>query len=187
MNRIFSYFLPFFCVALMLVEPQYAYAEKAKLIVKKSKYSSPNKPKWFVSSEVKADIEEQHIDGGTTTNSTVRSWVQNDVGCPQNDDAGHYIANSLGGVGRKYKNIFPENRTLNRGKQRVWEGKVKEYVQNDCDKVRVTVRVSFNDNQTPKTRPVKVKYLARCVGNAQPGAKKRLKTQNWTNNKPAGC
>jgi hypothetical protein len=163
------------------------YAERAKLIVKKSKYVSPNKPKWYVSSQVKADIEEQHIDGGTGKNQTVRNGVQNDVGCSINDDAGHYIANSLGGIGRKYYNIYPENRTLNRGKQRVWEGKVKEYVMNDCDKARVTVRVKFNDNSSPSTRPVTVKYLTRCVGTVQPGAKKKLKTQNWTNNKPAGC
>ena len=164
-----------------------AYAAKVKLIVTQSRNASPRKKAWKVSSKVRANIEEQHIDEGTRAGSTMQTWVQNYVGCPTNDDAGHYIGKQLGGTGTKYDNIFPENLNLNRGRQRVQEDKVKGYVIDDCDKVRATVSVKFKKNGRRKTRPISVSYQTKCVGNLNPGSKPTLPPKNWKNNKPGGC
>lgn len=162
-------------------------ADQATLHVQKSDKVGTIRPTWHVSFRVRADISEANIDEGTEPTARIRDWIQNDVGCPAGDDAGHYIANSLGGSGSNYQNIFPENTTLNRGKQSQWEKVVKEYVQNECSIARVTVTVSFRDTEDPDTRPVSVRYRTRCVGNVTPGGRKSLPTKTWNNIKPKNC
>ena len=63
--------------------------------------------------------------GGSNTDSASKSWVKV-AGCPS-DDAGHILANKLGGSGKATdRNIFPQNQSINRGAYRVYEKKIYE-------------------------------------------------------------
>lgn len=161
-------------------------AEPATLHVTASDRVGTLRPNWHVSRRVRADITEANLYEGTLAGDTMQRWVQDDVGCPSGDDAGHFVGNRLGGIGTLYKNIFPENLNLNRGRQRAWEGRVVDYLVNECTEVRVTIAVTFSDAD-PETRPVSVRYSTRCVGDVIDGGRRSLPTQDWPNDLPAGC
>jgi hypothetical protein len=59
-------------------------------------------------------IQPNHLGTGTAPNAAIRTWVQQVVGYP-NDDAGHIVANQLGGSGTVNWNIFPQSGNFNKG------------------------------------------------------------------------
>ena len=61
-----------------------------------------------------AEVREANLGGGTGTTAAIRTWVQQEVGRP-NDDAGHIVGNNQGGLGSQMWNIFPQHRGFNRG------------------------------------------------------------------------
>jgi len=67
--------------------------------------------------------------GGDTTVRT-RNWVRelavND-GCEM-DDAGHILANNLGGCGKCPINLFPQNLRINRGEYRLMEAAIYDCI-----------------------------------------------------------
>jgi len=64
-----------------------------------------------------ATIDLSHLDIGSDTTDTTRTYARS-LGL-LDDDAGHILANRLGGSGRDPVNIFPQNLSINRGAYRV--------------------------------------------------------------------
>jgi len=73
---------------------------------------------------VHAVITKANLDTGSDTTTTTRDWAHSQ-GLP-NDDAGHILANRLGGSGKDPVNIFPQNLSVNRGTYRVFEGLIAD-------------------------------------------------------------
>lgn len=106
-----------------------------------------------------AKIEKRHLGTGTATNASSRNYARA-LG-KKTDDAGHGIANSLGGPGGKYgKNIFPQNPAVNRGEFNRLEIKISKAVQNG-NEVYVRVKPIYSQGST---RPYKVIYQYRLNG-----------------------
>ena len=102
---------------------------------------------------VRAEIEPRHLDGGSATNELTRHYAS-DMGGP-NDDAGHIIAQRLGGTGRYTGNIFPQSRNFNRGTWRSIETQVANEMRR-TDWVRFSINLLYDGERD--TRPSSIIY-----------------------------
>jgi hypothetical protein len=104
-----------------------------------------------------AKIEPQHLGTGTGTTTSSRAQAKG-LGL-QSDDAGHLIANRLGGPGGKGY-VVPQNLKINRGAFRDFEaGIAREVLQGKDVFVRVVPRYLGN-----ATRPIEILYQVRVDG-----------------------
>ena len=156
---------------------------------------------------VTAKIYRNNLGGGSSTNSSSVKYVRS-LGCPS-DDAGHIIANNLGGPGgRNSNNIFPQNFSLNRGVFAQYEAQVVGWLERKCgtkeerDRSRerfcpddadpddwefthAEIQVTFNyfDRERPN-RPDAIHYrvtgVRRHHGNA-------VRSYTFQNRKPSVC
>lgn len=80
------------------------------------------------------------LGAGSGTNQRVRDWVRSLAAHDgfEQDDAGHILANNLGGCGTCPINLFPQNLGINRGVYRVMEGAIA-----DCISEGVTAELSW--------------------------------------------
>ena len=74
------------------------------------------------------------------------------------DDAGHILANRLGGCGTCPINIFPQLPHLNRGAWRSFEADVYDCIHGSSTKA--TLSWTFTYASTTKTRPSSMVYAA---------------------------
>ena len=76
-------------------------------------------------------------------------------------DAGHILANRLGGPGNQPINIFPQDLSINRGAYAQYEGDI-----HDCVVLGATAELSwvFTYASTYVTKPSSVKYYAHYSG-----------------------
>lgn len=106
-----------------------------------------------------AEVRQANVNQGTVTNPTVRTWVQQEVGKPT-DDAGHIIGKRQGGLGTVLWNIFPQNKTFNRG---VFSADVESVIANAASNGGgVPVRIWFRfyyENATFPGRPTKFSFF----------------------------
>lgn len=97
---------------------------------------------------VHAFIRREHLGQGTSTNDRIRVYARS-MG-ERNDDAGHIIAQGLGGSGTMEENIFPQNSNINRGAWREAESMVRDVVEADG---QVEFSVIFTYDNARSTRP----------------------------------
>jgi len=102
-------------------------------------------------------VTKANLDTGSDTTQTTRDWAHSQ-GLP-NDDAGHILANRMGGSGKDPVNIFPQNLSVNRGAYRVFEGHIADCVANTAG-VTATLDWTFTYTFSNDTRPNGVTY---CV------------------------
>jgi hypothetical protein len=106
-----------------------------------------------------AKIEKKHIDKGTSTNDSSRSFAR--LLGNSTDDAGHVLGKKLGGPGGSTTgNIFPQNPGVNRGKFREFEKEVAREVSNGKE-VYVLIKPKYKNNNT---RPYEIVYNVRING-----------------------
>jgi len=105
---------------------------------------------------VYAVVTPQTIRGGSTTNDAVRKYARS-MG-KNTDDAGHIIANQLGGTGRSNYNIFPQSPNINRGAWSQEEKAIYNIVSQTNQPVEVVVQ--FYYPTTTSTRPKHFTYRA---------------------------
>jgi hypothetical protein len=92
-------------------------------------------------------VTAKHIkERGTGTNQNVRDHTH-DLG-EANDDAGHIIANALGGSGTKVHNIFPQNLSMNRGKWKGVEKKIRELALASNDDIELVFQFNYEGAAT---------------------------------------
>ena len=73
------------------------------------------------------------------------------------DDAGHLIAKRLGGSGSDLANIVAQNRSINRGAYRVFEGRIASYIEDNVVEALIEVIPRYADNVTE--RPSWIEYV----------------------------
>ena len=103
------------------------------------------------------------LDHGTDTTSCTQKYSRmlDDDGI-QDCDAGHILANRLGGYGNIPTNLFPQNSSINRGSYAQFEGDIY-----DCMKTGATLghlSWEFYYENTNHTMPNSVKYAATFDG-----------------------
>ena len=99
------------------------------------------------------------LDHGTETTSCTQQYARmlEDDG-EKNCDAGHILANRLGGYGNIPTNIFPQNAGSNRGVYAQFEGNIYNYIQNN--NINATLEWYFLYKSTAYTMPYSVNYSA---------------------------
>ena len=104
----------------------------------------------------------QSLDQGTETTSCTQKYSRmlEDDG-NDNCDAGHILANRLGGYGNIPINIFPQNPAINRGSYAQFEGFIYDCIQNGAEKSILNWKFYYENE---KTMPYKVLYDADFIG-----------------------
>lgn len=106
----------------------------------------------------KGILTPESLDHGSQTNDCVRKYARmlEDDG-EQSCDAGHILANRLGGYGNEPLNIFPQNSTINQGVFAQFEGEIY-----DCMRTSSVGYLSweFNYEGSQHTQPNQVIYSA---------------------------
>ncbi len=99
-------------------------------------------------------VTTQTIRKGSDPNQPIRAWAQS-MG-RRDDDAGHIIANVLGGTGRQRYNIFPQKKNINRGVWRMIESKIRRTVEETQKPAEMIVQLYYPSSKS--TRPNHLKY-----------------------------
>ena len=97
---------------------------------------------------------------GTDTTSCTQAYSRmlDDDG-EKNCDAGHILANHLGGLGNEPINIFPQSASMNRGTYAQFEGKIYDCIDSKgCNSGYLTWKFTYADST--RTKPDKVHYEA---------------------------
>ena len=116
-----------------------------------------------VVSSVTGTIKYNSLDNGTGTTSFTQSYARSLDGPEQDCDAGHILANRLGGYGNEPINIFPQNLSINRGSYSHFEAKIYDCIV-DFDNAECNLSWSFHYENTNATKPNKVDYRAAFIG-----------------------
>jgi hypothetical protein len=108
-------------------------------------------------------ITPDSLDNGTGTTSCTQQYSRmlEDDGV-ENCDAGHILANRLGGYGNIPTNLFPQNSTINRGIYAQFEGEIYECMKSGA-KIAHLSWVFYYEN-TKHTMPNSVNYVAKFDG-----------------------
>ena len=119
-------------------------------------YSNHNGYEVVISAKV--SISKNNLDQGTGTTTCTQEYSRTLDDDGQEDcDAGHILANRLGGPGNQPINIFPQDLTINRGVYAQYEGTIA-----DCVSAGNIAILSwyFYYESTSHTKPYQVKYIA---------------------------
>ena len=109
------------------------------------------------------DITETDLDHGTDTTSCTQKYARmlDDDGI-QDCDAGHILANRLGGYGNEPMNIFPQAPSINRGAYAQFENNIYDFVQSGASSAHL--QWLFTYENTTATKPNSVEYTASFLG-----------------------
>uniref|UniRef100_A0A6C0J4A2 Type VII secretion system protein EssD-like domain-containing protein n=1 Tax=viral metagenome TaxID=1070528 RepID=A0A6C0J4A2_9ZZZZ len=108
-------------------------------------------------------ITPESLDNGTGTTSCTQHYSRllEDDG-EQDCDAGHILANRLGGYGNTPTNIFPQNASINRGTYAQFEGNIYDCMKNGGNIGYLSWEFYYDDDK--HTMPNSVKYVAKFEG-----------------------
>jgi len=103
-------------------------------------------------------INNSSLHNGSDTTSCTRKYARSleDDGY-DSCDAGHILANRLGGYGNQPLNIFPQNATINEGIFSQFEGKIYDCMVNSSEGY---LEWGFYYKSINNTQPYKVSYYA---------------------------
>lgn len=104
-------------------------------------------------------ITSANLDTGTDTTSCTQDYARmlDDDG-NKNCDAGHILANRLGGPGNQPMNIFPQDASINRGVWAQFEANIYNCIVNGA--TSAYLEWQFMYESTNHTKPYKVSYSA---------------------------
>ncbi len=105
-----------------------------------------------------ATVTKADIGTGTRTNQKARDWARSRGN--NDDDAGHILGALLGGSGTDLDNIFPQLRKINRGAYRVFEGKIRDHIE-EHGTVNLEWEFVYANGGT---RPTKIIYIVKQKG-----------------------
>ena len=108
-------------------------------------------------------ITPNSLDHGTETTSCTQKYSRmlEDDG-NENCDAGHILANRLGGYGNIPINIFPQNSSINRGAYAQFEGNIYECMKSGATTGHLSWEFYYESIE--HTMPNEVKYVATFDG-----------------------
>ena len=122
-------------------------------------------------------VKKSSLGSGGATNPSSRLYATT-AGCAD-DDAGHILANSLGGKGGvRSKNIFPQSPKVNRGKYNKFEQRVKKWILacHTSEPAELKITLNCGDKFRPR-RPTQVHYKVKA---RDPGNDCKWTTINWS-------
>lgn len=107
----------------------------------------------------KGNIQKGSLNEGTETTSCTQKYSRmlEDDG-NENCDAGHILANRLGGYGNLPLNIFPQNASVNRGTYAEFEGEIYDCLYNAANEAYLSWKFSYENDMS--TMPFEVEYSA---------------------------
>lgn len=108
-----------------------------------------------------AVIKKSHIGKGSATGNNAQQYIQSMDGIAGVDDAGHILANTLGGSGTDRRNLFPQQKGCNKGAWRDIETAVKKMVNGDPQNRGVPFTVQLKYENDAAKRPYEIVYYAR--------------------------
>lgn len=125
-----------------------------------------------------ATITKANLDKGTDTTSCTQEYSRNlDDDGTKNCDAGHILANRLGGPGNQPINIFPQNSSINRGAWAQYEGAIY-----DCISIygasSATLSWTFYYASTNNTKPSKADYKVTYTGGSCKSGSQTFSNEN---------
>lgn len=108
-------------------------------------------------------ITPDSLDNGSDTTTCTQKYSRSleDDGW-QDCDAGHILANRLGGYGNIPTNIFPQNSSINRGIYAQFEGEIYDCITSGANYGILTWEFFYDSDQ--HTMPNSVKYIATFDG-----------------------
>jgi hypothetical protein len=108
-------------------------------------------------------ITSSNLDTGTDTTSCTQDYSRmlDDDGI-QDCDAGHILANRLGGPGNQPINIFPQDSSINRGVWAQFEGNIYDCIKGGASSASLSW--TFYYETTEHTKPYKATYSATYIG-----------------------
>ena len=123
------------------------------------KYTYVQHNEHIVVSSVTGIVSPASLDKGTEPTKCTQDYSRmlEDDGL-ENCDAGHIMANRLGGYGNEPINIFPQKFSINRGAYAQFEGKIYECIKSGAN--QATLNWNFSYETTNHTMPNKVVYSA---------------------------
>jgi len=123
------------------------------------KYTYVQHNEHIVVSSVTGIVSPASLDKGTEPTKCTQDYSRmlEDDGL-ENCDAGHIMANRLGGYGNEPINIFPQKFSINRGPYAQFEGKIYECIKSGAN--QATLNWNFSYETTNHTMPNKVVYSA---------------------------
>ncbi len=123
------------------------------------KYTYVQHNEHIVVSSVTGIVSPASLDKGTEPTKCTQDYSRmlEDDGL-DNCDAGHIMANRLGGYGNEPINIFPQKFSINRGPYAQFEGKIYECIKSGAN--QATLNWQFSYETTNHTMPNKVVYSA---------------------------
>ena len=108
-------------------------------------------------------ITKSDLDHGTDTTSCTQAYSRTlDDDGVEDCDAGHILANRLGGLRNQPINIFPQDLSINRGSYAQFEGNIYDCMINGAN--TGTLNWEFTYKNTTETKPVGVQYDATFDG-----------------------
>jgi len=118
---------------------------------------------YIVVSSAKGDITPADLDHGTDTTSCTQHYSRmlDDDGI-KDCDAGHILANRLGGYGNEPLNIFPQDASVNRGTYAQFENSIYQCVNDGAKSANLHWKFMYS-NET-QTKPDSVEYSASFSG-----------------------
>ena len=96
------------------------------------------------------------LDQGSGTTSCTQKYSRSLDGPAQDCDAGHILANRLGGPGNQPLNIFPQSPAVNRGVYNKFEAAIYECIKGGSGEAGLKWHFTYGDEY--EFRPVAVKY-----------------------------
>lgn len=113
----------------------------------------------IVVDSVKGIVTPASLDNGSEPTKCTQEYSRmlEDDGL-SNCDAGHIMANRLGGYGNEPINIFPQKFSINRGPYAQFEGKIYECIKSGAS--QATLNWQFSYESANHTMPNKVMYSA---------------------------
>jgi hypothetical protein len=116
-----------------------------------------------VVSSASATITLSDMDTGTDTTSCTQDYSRSlDDDGVQDCDAGHILANRLGGEGNQPINIFPQDLSVNRGAYAQFEDSIYHCITGGAKSGSLTWEFTYES--TSNTKPNKVQYTASFSG-----------------------
>lgn len=116
-----------------------------------------------VVSTASVSLSPKDLGTGTDTTSCTQSYSRmlDDDGV-QDCDAGHILANHLGGQGNQPINIFPQDLSINRGSYAQFEGDIYDCIDGGASSALLSW--TFYYESSTHTKPNKVDYAATFTG-----------------------
>lgn len=126
-------------------------------------YYYANHSGFAVVTSAKGTISPKSLDQGTKTTVCTRAYSRTlDDDGAKDCDAGHILANRLGGFGHEPINIFPQDLGVNRGLYAQFEDDIHDCVTSGASSAHLTWH--FEYESTKRTMPSRVKYAADFTG-----------------------